>query len=153
MLERDVRLPSAPLKPGHIRIRPMLREDLPVVAELDAAAFEPLWQNSLLALQHAYPHAALATVADLDGQLIGYQISTRNSFGVHLARLAVRPACMGQGVGQTLVGHLVQTVAGLGLTRLTVNTQSDNRASLALYRKIGFQATGERYPVYQIQLN
>jgi ribosomal protein S18 acetylase RimI-like enzyme len=35
---------------------------------------------------------------------------------------------------------------------LTVNTQSDNSASLALYRKIGFRETGERYPVYQLQV-
>jgi ribosomal protein S18 acetylase RimI-like enzyme len=34
--------------------------------------------------------------------------------------------------------------------RLTVNTQSDNAASLALYRKTGFHETGERYPVYQL---
>jgi ribosomal protein S18 acetylase RimI-like enzyme len=29
-----------------------------------------------------------------------------------------------------------------------VNTQNDNRASLALYQQLGFQLTGERYAVY-----
>jgi hypothetical protein len=36
--------------------------------------------------------------------------------------------------------------------RLTVNTQSDNASSLALYKKTGFLETGERYPVYELQV-
>jgi RimJ/RimL family protein N-acetyltransferase len=34
------------------------------------------------------------------------------------------------------------------LLRITVNTQSNNTASLALYEKIGFHRAGEQYPVY-----
>jgi ribosomal protein S18 acetylase RimI-like enzyme len=34
------------------------------------------------------------------------------------------------------------------IARLTVNTQSDNHASLALYEKMGFVITGEKFPVY-----
>jgi ribosomal protein S18 acetylase RimI-like enzyme len=37
--------------------------------------------------------------------------------------------------------------------RFTVNTQSDNATSLALYKRIGFHETGERYPVYQRRIS
>jgi len=40
-----------------------------------------------------------------------------------------------------------------GVTRLTVNTQSDNLASLALYEKMGFTVTGEKFPVYCYQVS
>jgi ribosomal-protein-alanine N-acetyltransferase len=152
LLESDVRYPAGVFSPPDVSVRPMLQNDIPVVADVDAEAFDPLWQNSLFSLEQAYPQAALATVAEVNGQLIGYQISTRNALGLHLARLAVRPALKGRGVGRALVVDLFQKAVQNGCPRLTVNTQSDNAASLALYKKTGFHETGERFPVYQLQI-
>jgi ribosomal protein S18 acetylase RimI-like enzyme len=152
MLERAEQAPIASSLPVGFSIRTMFPYDLPAVAEVDAAAFDLLWQNSLPALELAYPQAVLATVVEAGGQMLGYQLSTRNPFGAHLARLAVRPDLQGRGIGQALVADLVQQADRRGLYRLTVNTQSDNAASLALYKKTGFHETGERYPVYQLQI-
>ena len=150
MLEREGQIPVKASLPQGVSIRPMLQSDLPVVAEVDASAFDLLWQNSFQALEHAYPQAVFPTVAEADGKVSGYQLSTRNPLGAHLARLAVRPAMQGRGVGRALVAELIQQTGRHGMSRLTVNTQSDNRASLALYNKIGFLETGERFPVYQL---
>jgi ribosomal-protein-alanine N-acetyltransferase len=152
MLERDEQAPIGASLPAGFSIRVMLQYDLPAVAEVDAVAFEPLWQNSLPSLERAYPQAVLATVAEADGQVLGYQLSTRNPLGAHLARLAVRPELQGRGVGRALVADLIRQAERHGMYRLTVNTQNDNSASLALYRKTGFRETGERYPVYQLQV-
>ena len=148
MLQRDTpEMPEISLPPG-LSIRPLMHYDLPAVAEVDAAAFNLLWQNSLPSLSRAYPQSAWATVVDSEQGLLGYQISTRNPLGGHLARLAVRPEAQGRGVGYALVADLIRQMAGQGLTHLTVNTQNDNANSLSLYRKIGFGETGDRYPVY-----
>jgi ribosomal-protein-alanine N-acetyltransferase len=152
MLEREGRLPVEGSLPAGMTIRPMLQYDLPAVAEVDAAAFDLIWQNSLPALELAYPQAVLATVAEMDGQVLGYQLSTRNPIGAHLARLAVRPERQGRGLGRALVVDLIQQADRHGMYRLTVNTQSDNIASLALYKNLGFHETGERYAVYQLQI-
>ena len=152
MLERDGQAPADISLPAGFSIRNLLQYDLPAVAGVDAAAFEPLWQNSLSSLEKAYPQAVLATVAEADGQVVGYQLSTRNPLGAHLARLAVRPELQGRGVGRALVADLIQQAQRHAMYHLTVNTQSDNLASLTLYRKIGFHETGERYPVYQLQV-
>jgi ribosomal-protein-alanine N-acetyltransferase len=126
----------------------MQTDDLAAVAELDAFAFTPLWQNSLDALEKALPQATAATVAEDAQGLVGYQISTANPFGAHLARLAVRPDAQRRGLGSLIVTDLIQRLKNKGIARLTVNTQSDNHASLALYRKMGFVLTGEKFPVY-----
>lgn len=152
MLEREDRLPVEGFLPAGYSIRSMLQYDLPAVAAVDAAAFDLIWQNSLQALELAYPQAVLATVIEADGQVLGYQLSTRNPIGAHLARLAVRPELQGRGLGRALVADLIQQADRHGMYRLTVNTQNDNAASLALYKKIGFRETGERYPVYQLQI-
>ena len=131
----------------------MMPYDLPVVAEVDAsAAFELLWQNTLPVLERAYPQAVWPTVAEMGDQLIGYQLSTRNPLGVHLARLAVRPAMQGKGLGFALVADLVKQAGNHGISHLTVNTQSDNGISLTLYQRLGFRETGERYQVYELHL-
>ncbi len=152
MLERQGGLlPESP-RPAGISIRAMQQSDLPAVAEVDAAAFDPLWQNSLSAFGQAYLQASLTAVAEAEGRVIGYQISTRSPLGAHLARLAVLPEEQGRGIGYALIADLVRRVGGFGVNHLTVNTQSDNAASLMLYKRTGFRETGERYPVYQLSI-
>jgi ribosomal protein S18 acetylase RimI-like enzyme len=153
MLEWDGLSPVDPVLPTGVSIRGMAAADLPAVAELDAVAFEPIWQNSLAALRGAFPQAMLATVAESAGAVIGYQITTRNPFGAHLARLAVLPQAQRRGVGRALVEDLVRQLVRQNVARLTVNTQSDNLTSLSLYRRIGFRTTGERYPVYECAIS
>jgi [ribosomal protein S18]-alanine N-acetyltransferase len=135
--------------PEGISIRPMEAADLPRVIETDAASFVPLWRNSQSAFEKAFSQAILASVAENEqGVIVGYQLSTGNPFGAHLARLAVRPEAQGRGVGAALMGDLLKNLRQRGTARLTVNTQDDNSASLALYKSIGFVRTGETFPVY-----
>lgn len=142
---RDV--PKA-LQVESVKIRSMQSADLPEVAELDAAAFTPLWQNPLGALERALPQAVSATVAEDAQGLVGYQISTVNPFGAHLARLAVRPDAQRRGLGSFIVSDLIRRLKNNDVARLTVNTQNDNYASLELYEKVGFIVTGEKFPVF-----
>jgi ribosomal protein S18 acetylase RimI-like enzyme len=149
MLEWNQQTLSSDPVPARIILRPMTTGDLPDVAEVDAAAFEPLWQNSLFVLSKAFLQSAYSSAAEQDGRMLGYQLSTGSPFGAHLARLAVRPEAQGMGIASALVRDLVQHISGAAESpRITVNTQADNAASLALYRKIGFRRTGEQYPVY-----
>ncbi|MDK1027727.1 MAG: GNAT family N-acetyltransferase [Anaerolineae bacterium] len=136
------------IKPNGLVVRNMQKNDLPKVAELDASAFLPLWQNPLDALEKALPQAASATVVENGQGLVGYQISTPNPFGAHLARLAVSPDAHRLGIGSLIVNDLIRRLKRKGVSRLTVNTQSDNYASIALYEKMGFFMTGEKFPVY-----
>ena len=134
------------LPPG-IRIRPMVEADIPEVAEVDLAAFGEFWHNTANALLKAYAQSAFATVAEDDLGMVGYQLSTRNLLGAHLARLGVRPEAQGRGVGSVLVSHLIRSIGAGQLNRLSVNTQADNVVSLSLYKKLGFVRTGEQFPV------
>jgi ribosomal protein S18 acetylase RimI-like enzyme len=152
MLERDGGVPVNSSQPPEISIRSMQPFDLPVVAEVDAAAFELLWQNALPVLERAYPQTEWATVAESNGQVIGYQLSTRHALGLHLARLAIRPSAQGKGLGYALVADLIERANQRGITHLTVNTQSDNATSLKLYQRLDFRDTGERYQVFEKQV-
>jgi ribosomal protein S18 acetylase RimI-like enzyme len=145
--------PTAARETAGIRIRKMAEADLPDVEKTDAASFDPLWQNPLETLRRAYAQALYATVAESENGIIGYQISTGGGQRAHLARLAVHPAVQGKGAGRALLKDLFVSLTYMGILRLSVNTQSDNQASLSLYQRMGFMRTGEQFPVYTFDIS
>jgi ribosomal protein S18 acetylase RimI-like enzyme len=147
MWERSVTLPT-PLQVD-ISIRPMMPEDLVKVMSIDHEAFGGVWKNSMESLELAYQQSTLASVAEVGEELVGYQYSTSSAMGGHLARLAVKPSVQGKGIGYLLVYQVLSHFKKQGMRRVTVNTQQNNSASLALYAKAGFNITGESYRVYQ----
>ena len=144
LMNENIKLFSVP---QGIRIRPMKDADLPAVVKVDLAAFGGFWHNTVDTLQRARSKCASAMVAEDDSGVIGYQLSTKNPLGAHLARLGVQPEAQGRGVGSALVSDLIQSLGTSQLNRLSVNTQADNAASLSLYKKLGFVRTGEHFPV------
>ncbi len=147
ILEWDNVLPQPIPMPSSLTIHPLTASDLADVADVDNHAFTPLWQNSLDSLRLAYKQSAYATVAKLDGRIVGYQISTIAGYNAHLARLAVYPELQQRSIGYWLVYDLLRHFSSRSVFRVTVNTQDNNQASLALYQKLGFWQTGERFQV------
>jgi len=148
--DRGNKLPDSPSTEA--TLRPMCLDDIERVHLIDSAAFVPIWRNSRDALELAYKQASIATVAELEDQMVGYQISTPTPLGGHLARLAVLPELQGKNIGFSLVSDMLQQFDRRGAQRITVNTQTDNEVSLALYRKAGFKTSDEEYPIYQLEI-
>jgi ribosomal protein S18 acetylase RimI-like enzyme len=132
-----------------ITIRPMMPEDLVIIEGIDHDAFGKVWKNSLESLELAFQQSSLASVAEREDEIVGYQYSTSSTMGGHLARLAVKTSMQGKGIGFLLVHQVLSQFSRQGIKHVTVNTQQNNVASLALYKKAGFYITGESYRVYQ----
>ena len=147
VLQWSGKSPERRTVPVSLIIRPMVQSDLAEVEVVDRLAFDPLWQHTLSSLALALQQSAYATVAELNGLPIGYQICTATPFSAHLARLAVRPDLQRNRLGQAIVTDLLWHFKQRNINHITVNTQEDNGASLALYKKIGFLFTGETFPV------
>lgn len=141
-------VPAAPTRPA-VTVRPAEPSDHAAIAATDAAAFSAPWQMSQPLIDLAIERADYLTVALLNGEIVGYQLCTPSHQGGHLARLAVRPAQQGQGVGAALLAELLAHYYRRGAREVTVNTQDTNTTSLALYQRFGFVPTGARFPVYQ----
>jgi ribosomal protein S18 acetylase RimI-like enzyme len=144
--------PRGPLQiplSGAVQVRAARPADAPAIIAVDTSAFSAPWQHSPELLAQAIARADYLSVAEQAGEIEGYQLSTPGAAGAHLARLAVRPARQGRGVGAALVADMIAHYARPGVHGLTVNTQDNNRASLALYQRLGFALTGARFPVYQ----
>jgi ribosomal protein S18 acetylase RimI-like enzyme len=140
--------PTRPRTAPGLTIRPMTTADIPCVAEVDNTSFERIWQISSGTLTRSFNQSAYATVVEVNGEVIGYQICTTNAYSAHLARLAVRQDQQHKHIGYALVQDLIDHFNTNHIHQITVNTQNNNQASLSLYQKIGFQLTGESFPVF-----
>jgi len=130
-------------------LREMRIQDLHEVARIDNLAFEPTWRLSTDDLLYAAKKSTYSTVIEKNGEIIGYQMSTANGMYAHLARLAVRPDMQGRRLGYALLQQLLDHfLIQEPVWGVTLNTQSNNTASINLYTRTGFRETGERFPVY-----
>ena len=60
---------------------------------------------------------------------------------IHICKLAVHPDCFRRSIGTQLLRHLFQIG---NAKKYTVSTGMDNAPAIALYKKEGFEKTGER---------
>jgi ribosomal protein S18 acetylase RimI-like enzyme len=65
---------------------------------------------------------------------------------VELISLWVAPSARGQGVADALVEDIADWAAGLHAPAVWLKVRENNAAAIALYRRRGFEATGERVP-------
>jgi len=145
----DVTTARWPAVSQEFELRKMAPEDISRCYQIDRKAFKPIWRNTVTQLQTAYQEAFYASVIRVEGVVCGYQISTTNPQGGHLARLAVDPAFQKKGLGSKLLSDLLDRFFAAGILDVSVNTQADNQHSLDLYRKFGFIDLPEIYPVFQ----
>lgn len=150
-IKKDNEIPVVQAVPGLI-IRSVQDEDLRLLERIEADAFDPLWRHSETSLRLARRHALSFDVAELDGEVVGYQFSTPVQSGAHLARMTVDPAFQGSGVGTFLLAYACERFRRDGIETITLNTQSDNLASRKLYQRFGFRPSGQRYPVWVVDL-
>lgn len=131
-----------------LRIRNGYLNDLRSIVAVDHAAFVAPWQMSHVDIRHAQRQAASCTLAEMDGEVIGYQISTRHHTSGHLARLAVMPWMQGRRVGAVLLDQMIRGFIKRGVRSITVNTQYSNIRSQRLYERYGFERNGFDLPIW-----
>ncbi len=146
-VKEDKDIPDRPINP-EIDIRPVLDKDIEDLAILEAKAFNALWRHSAQGLQIAKNQAFSFDVALMNEKIVGFQLSTPNDYGVHLVRLTVDPDIQGVGIGTALMTHALKGYYRRDRYRITLNTQVDNQNSQMLYKKFGFKASGQKYPVW-----
>jgi ribosomal protein S18 acetylase RimI-like enzyme len=134
-------------------IRDMQISDIQEIEKLDRDSFGPVWHNTKRSLEAAFSQAYKATVVLEKETIIGYQISTISSRGIHLARLAIQPAYQSKGIASTILSDLIKFLNANNKKILSVNTQQNNVCSKNLYKKFGFQPTNEYFQVFGIRVN
>ena len=148
-VKKGLAIPDVRVNPG-LEIRSVRATDLIPLENIEAEAFEPLWRHSASSLMLARRHAFCFDVAEIDGQIVGFQFSTLARSGAHLSRMTVAPMFQGRGVGSALLVHAFDHYRRRGMDTVSLNTQADNQISKKLYQRFGFRPNGQRFPVWAI---
>lgn len=132
----------------HLVIRPLLMDDIPMLAAIEEAAFEPRWRHSAEDLMLAWRHSICFTVALREEEPVAFQFSTGGDGNAHLSRMTVHPSQQGMGIGAALLADALDNYRLQNIRAVTLNTQADNSPSRRLYERFGFELTGASYPVW-----
>lgn len=133
-------------------VRTAHSNDLEALLALDNLAFDHIWRKSVGNFNRALASADSFMVAEINGQIVGYEWCEVFRRHAHLTRLAVHPHYQGRGIGAQLLHQAITDALKKRVDRITVNTQENNHRSRALYRRFGFVDTKQRMPVLWKQL-
>lgn len=150
ILQRELDSLSSSKMPPEMGIRQMREDDLQTVTNIDSSSFEAIWIYSAHTIELAFQQSGVALIAEIQGKPVGYLLCTLSGSAGHLARIAILPEHTRRHIATHLIEKLLMDLKLHGFTQITLNTQSNNQASLALYDKMGFRRTGETFGVYQI---
>jgi GNAT superfamily N-acetyltransferase len=115
-----------------------IKDDTATLLAIEALCFDDLWRYDAtgfhdIAITHPY-----FVVAELNGQVVGYQFNTIDSDYGYLVRIAVHPSVAGQGIGARLMTEALRFFARARVSRIMLNTQEDNTHAHRLYEWFGF---------------
>lgn len=112
--------------------------DIPTLLTLEELCFEQLWRYDAASFSDIMSTHPYFVVAELDGQIIGYQFNALDGEYGYLVRIAVHPAYNGRGIGVRLMAEAIRFFQSAHSTRIMLNTQQENTHAHRLYEWFGF---------------
>jgi ribosomal-protein-alanine N-acetyltransferase len=134
------------------RVRMASDTDIPAVVAVERAAFTPHWWHSEATMRRRSATSSYFVVAEKAGEVVGYAEGVLHLPAAHLNRIAVHPAHGDQGIGTVLLHDALRAFWRSGAQQVTLNTQTDNRRSQRLYRRFGFEPTGDLTTTWEYPL-
>ena len=127
----------------HVAVRRAGVDDFADILAIEAVAFEPLWRNTIDALNAYLTEHTFLFVAELDNYVVGYYCVSLNGRHGHLTRLVVHPDYQGRQIGIRLLAEALVFFRGQRVFGVTLNTQQDNHRARRLYEWFGFRTLGQ----------
>ena len=132
---------------AHLRLRPLVVDDLPRIMKIERASFSVPWQRNTFLSLLARTDTDLVG-AERDGELIGYAVSWTMLDEAELGNVAVAPEARRSGVGEALVAAVVDRVRARGARACFLEVRESNTAAQTLYGRQGFEVIGRRPRYY-----
>ncbi len=124
--------------PDGVGVRPGQSSDLEGLLAADHVCFDPFWAYGHTRLAEALAHERV-TIAEENGELIGYTLCTVERGSGTLGRLGVVPDSRGRGVGASLLAESLRYMARAGASSVSLCTQEENADSRSLYARFGLR--------------
>jgi ribosomal-protein-alanine N-acetyltransferase len=143
-----------------IHISPLTPDDVAAASAIEALSMARPWPVAELMrdLTHNPASSYLGAFAeDLDqtpphvppdGLLVGFVGGWRHVDEIHVTTVAVHPDWRRQGIGRSLMLHLMTSALDDGMVYVTLEVRVSNAPARQLYRQLGFREAGSRRGYY-----
>lgn len=128
---------------------PMDETLLDQVLMIENASFPRPWSRQHFLDELVSPHAVVRVALDAAGHVVGYFCCRVILDEAELLDVAVLPAIRRSGIGQFLMGSIVELCRQRGAAKLDLEVRASNLPAIALYRQFGFTETGLRRQYYE----
>src|SRR2546429_4892300 len=112
--------------------------DIAALLAIEDACFEDLWRYDTITFRDIAATHPYFVVAELNGQVVGYQFNAVDGECGYLVRIAVHPSASGQGIGIRLMTEAIHFFQQAQVSRIMLNTQEDNDHAHRLYEWFDF---------------
>lgn len=124
-------------------------EDLEGVLAVDQECFTRPWTRVMYESEFLNQSTSrLHVLRTPEFRVAGYIATWIVIDEVHINNLAVRPVCQRRGLGSTLLTYALESAAGEGAYRATLEVRRSNDGARRLYERFGFRVAGIRKDYY-----
>ena len=127
--------------------RNMTEQDVIPVAELEKKVFYDAWTSTGI-YETFCQDQAFVTVAENDGEIVGYCIIYYVMDEAEIARIAVDEKVRRQGVGRGLLDFVCECCKVKHVQRLLLDVRESNESARRFYEQYGFAVDGIRKNFY-----
>jgi len=132
-----------------VSIRPMVRGDIPAVAELESDIYPQPWSPRVFFDELALDNRRYLVATIAEGVVMGYCGLLIVEDDAHITTIAVAPGARGHHLGQRLMLALVDVAREVDTRHLTLEVRVSNDGAQRLYERFGFDPVGRRKNYYK----
>lgn len=122
--------------------------DLVRVAKLEKLCFSVPWSLAVLEAGFKQPNQ-VSLVLRQRGDLVAYAVAAVIAGEGEIQRIAVHPACRGQGIGKKLLAELEKKCIEKGASSILLEVRKSNLAARKMYAVSGFLEEAVRKNYYR----
>lgn len=138
---------SAVLDYPAVELRPMCKQDLPLIIAIDRRVYPSPWTESIFrdCLHVGY----CCWVMEENKEIVAYGIlSIGAADEAHILNISVKPESQRRGLGECMLDYLLEIARDHKAKSVFLEVRPSNTAALHLYDKKGFNRVGVRTNYY-----
>lgn len=122
-----------------LRIRWMIRRDMPAVQQIEAESFEFAWSEGDF-IRCLRQRNCIGMVAECENQVVGFMIYELHQKRLHILNFAVARSWRGCGVGRAMICKLTSKLSADRRDHIIVEVRETNLDAQLFFRRLGFRA-------------